>query len=211
VSASKFTINVREIEGLGQRLGTVTAERLAGVSTSVVNDAARQFMGEGIIGATEGINLDKIYVRSKMDLVASPVSSKPRAEVITRGDLTVMGRFDPDTVRAPGAMRRAGPIKGQRSAGVDVAIQRGKAIREPQWFLMKLKNGNGYGAFVRDDSISPSSTALREGKAGKRHVYGPSPHQLFRKQIDVQGDRWQRDLEESAVTRLRGEIERSVT
>ena len=52
---------------------------------------------------------------------------------------------------------------------------------ESQWFVLPLRGGlaggaNGFGVFVRDDRLAPSKTALREGKAGKRHIYGPAPY-----------------------------------
>ena len=206
----KITVNVREVEALADRLSAVKGDRLASVTTQVVNEAAVEFERKLIDGGVAGINLSKTYVKSKTDLALATVSARPRAEIVTRGDLTVMGRFGPSTVRAPGAPRRAGPIAGRRSAGVSVAIRTGTPIMEPQWFLMPLKNGNGFGAFVRDDSIAPSPTALREGRAGKRHVYGPSPYSLFARQIVVQGPRMRLDLEELAVSRLSAEIERTI-
>ena len=142
------------------------------------------------------------------------VGGKARATISVNGDLTVMGNFGPVRVTAPGAMRRAGPIAGRRSAGVNVAIRRGQPRLEPQWFLMRLRQGTQagtkFGAFVRDDSIAPSPRGLREGRAGKRHVYGPSPYALIREQIGRQRSDIEDDLQRTALAEMGDDLQRAL-
>lgn len=214
--SSTIRVDVRQVEALADRLASVDARALGQASLSVVNEAAQRFEKQALDGGVANINLSRTYVKSKTDLALATNPVRPRAEIVTRGDLTVLGNFEPlAVVRAPGAQRRAGAIKGRRNAGTLVSLRRNETLKQDQWFILPLRRGevpggNGLGVFIRDDAIAPSPTAAREGKAGKRQIYGPSPYQLFRKQIDVQGPEWAEDLERSATARLVSEIERAV-
>ena len=213
---SQIRVDVREVEALADRLSSVKSETLGRVALEVVNDAAQRFEKQAIDGGIANINLSRTYVKGKTDLALATSVSQPRAEIVTRGDLTVLGNFAPlGVVRAPGAQRRAGPIKGRRNAGTLVSIKRTETMKQDQWFILPLRRGeipggNGLGVFVRDDALAPSPRAAREGSAGKRQIYGPSPYQLFRKQINVQGPAWAEDLERSATARLVDVIEKAV-
>lgn len=206
----KIKVNVREIEALEGRLLRITPESIGRGALQAVNAVTTEFQESAIRGEIRNINLTDAYVRSKTDLRLGNNVFKPRAEITTRGDLTVLGRF-PGTVwyRQPGAPRRAGPVKGRRSAGVYANVTNTDRLDQPQWFLMRLRNQGGLmGAFVRDDTVAPRGT--RDGSAGKRHIYGPSPYQLFRKQIDLQGPQLEDDLERTAAATILADIERSV-
>lgn len=216
--STSITIDVRKVEDLAKRLGSIGQERIGRGALAAVNEVTIEFKEKAIRGEIANINLTDAYVRGKTDMKLASTAVRPRAEIVTAGDLTVLGRF-PGTVwyRQPGAQRRAGPVKGRRSAGVYANITDTDRINEPQWFLMRLKNQTSLmGAFVRSDKIAPKNDRgpglgdagrRRDGKSGKRHIYGPSPYQLFRKQIDVQGPQLMDDLEATAVRKILGEVE----
>lgn len=162
-------------------------------------------------GENRDINLTAAYIKSKTDVQLAAPGSKPRATVTTKGDLTILSNFAPvSRLVAPGAPRRAGPIKGFRSAGVRVAIRKSDYRTEPQWFVMRLRAGASagqkFGVFVRDDAIPPSPGAKREGRAGKRHIYGPSPYALFREQIGQQFEDIEDDLAKTALRTMGDEL-----
>lgn len=159
-------------------------------------------------GEIRDINLSPAYVKSKTDMVVAPARGPAKAAILTSGDLTVLGRFSPLILAAGnGAMRRAGPRAGLRNAGVTVPIRRSSPAFEPQWFVLPLRRGsqaglNGFGVFVRDSRLKPRAAALREGKAGKRHIYGPSPYSLFKAQVNVQMPDILNDLERETLKRI---------
>lgn len=184
-------VRIDEVIQSADRLERATQRaRLAVVAAALVNDAATEFNDESIAAQTRDINLTAAYVRSKTDLTLARAGGRARAEILTRGDLTVLGNFAPlSRIVAPGAPRKAGPIKGFRSAGVRVAIRRSNYLTEKQWFILPLRRGlvsggNGFGVFVRDPVLPPSRRALREGRFGKRHIYGPSPYSMAQRFYD---------------------------
>lgn len=220
---TSFKINVREVEALAGRLGKVDGKRLGLVALDVVNEVTVDIRERAIAGGTKGINLTPAYMRSKTDTALATNPGRPRSVITTSGDLTVLGNFAPlSRVVDPGGQRRDGPIAGFRSAGTRVQIKRGEYLTENQWFVMALRRGteaggNGFGVFVRSSALKgkngPGPVAggrHRDGKNGKRHIYGPSPYSLFTKQINVQGKQWAADLESSAVRSLTAEIERVI-
>lgn len=184
---------------------TAASGRLALNAAQAVNDVTVAFNDSQIAEQTRTINLTQAYVRSKTDVTLARPLGKPRAEILTRGDLTVLGNFTPLAMTAGrGVLRRAGPRIGMRNAGTRVSIKRASPVFEPQWFVLPLRRGrvpggNGFGVFVRDDSIPPSKRALREGRHGKRHIYGPSPYSMFRRQIDTRSPEVQARLAERAL------------
>lgn len=218
---TKITVKVNGLEALADGLSRVTGQRLGRSALEAVNEVTVRVERQAVEGELANINLTTAYVKSKTDVSLGSNPASPRGEIVTSGDLTVLGRF-PGTVwyRQPGAPRRAGPVKGRRSAGVFANITNTERINQPQWFVMRLKNQSTLtGAFVRDDAIAPKNDRgpglgdagrRRDGKAGKKHIYGPSPYQLFRRQIDVQTGRWQDDLDQTVTSALVRAIEESL-
>lgn len=220
---TSFRVNVREVEGLADRLSRVDGRRLGIVAVDAVNEVTTEFQNKSIKGGLENINLSEDYFRGKMKLSLAANGGRPRAEILTYGDLTVLGRFG-GTVSyvQPGAPRRAGPVKGRRSAGAYANVENSTRIDEPQMFLMTLRGQSTLkGAFQRRSELKGKGKndrgpglgdkgRRRDGAYGKVHIYGPSPYSLFRKQIDVQGPQLRRDLESTAVRNLIGEIERVI-
>lgn len=204
----KIRTRVDDLDGLTTRLERAAERgRLAVAAVEAVNLVTRRAEESTREGGLKDINLTPAYVRSKTDVALATPGGRARAEIVTRGDLTTLGNFAPvSRVVAPGAQRRAGPIKGFRSAGVRIAVRKSTYATEPQWFLMRLRAGalpgQKLGVFMRDDSIRPKTK--KDGKAGKRHLYGPSPYALFREQIAVQQGSFREDLTRTAL-RLMGD------
>ena len=171
-------------------------------------------------GEIQNINLSPAYVKSKTDVTLAVAGGKPRAEIVTKGDPTILGRFAPlarmvDSSRLDSIGRRL----GRRSAGTRVAILKTKVETQKQWFIMRLRSGTAsgdrFGVFVRDDRLparngpNPSLAGgrHRDGKAGKRHICGPAPYQLFKRQIDVQSSDIRDDLARTALQRMGDALE----
>lgn len=165
-----------------------------------VNDVTQRFQLTAARAMNAGLNLDDGYVRSKMAFTpAVQGRGTVRAEIVTRGDLTIIGRYPHQQLRNAGTPVRSGVSRGRRPSGARVEIKKGAAVTEPQWFLMKLRNQAGAeGLFVRTSS----------GRT--KHLYGPSPYSLFRFQIGVLQDDLQDDLSVEATRRVAGVIERSL-
>lgn len=205
------------LEGLADRLDKAAARgRFASAAADAVNSVTQRADASLQRGEIRDINLSPAYVKSKTDVQLARPGSKPRATITTAGDLTVMGNFSPlQMLPGLGALRRAGPRYGMRNAGTAVAIKRSQVLFERQWFVLPLRRGltsggNGFGVFVRDDRLAPSPRALREGQAGKRHIYGPSPYQLFKEQVRLQADDIEDDLRQTTLTTLGAAIEKDL-
>lgn len=214
-----FTTKVDELDQAASRIERAAARgALIVAAVDAVNAVTKRADESLRRGETADINLSPTYVKSKTDMVLASPGGKPKATITTKGDLTILGNFGvgmQSRIIAPGIQRRAGPIHGRRSAGTRVTIRKSAVQIEPQWFVMRLRKGlsagDKYGVFVRDDAISPSPNAAREGKAGKRHIYGPSPYQLFREQIGRQYGDIQDDLQRSALKRMGDDLEELIT
>ena len=118
-------------------------------------------------GEIQNINLSPAYVKSKTDVTLAAAGGKPRAEIVTKGDPTILGRFAPlarmvDSSRLDSIGRRL----GRRSAGTRVAILKTKVETQKQWFIMRLRSGTASG-----DRFGVFAQALRaEGKIQQQHI-----------------------------------------
>lgn len=205
-TVTRIKVDVKPLEGLAERLERAAQRgRFAASAADAVNAVTRRADQALRDGETRNINLSPAYVKSKTDVRFARAGDRPQATITTSGDLTVMGNFSPlQMFPGNGVMRRAGPRAGMRNAGTAVAITKSSVEFQPQWFVLPLRRGsigggNGFGVFVRDDRLKPSPRALREGRAGKRHVYGPSPYQLFKAQITLQQGDIENDLRRTAT------------
>ena len=202
------------LDGLATRLDRAAARgRFALAAVDAVNLVTKRADETLRRGETAGINLSPAYVKSKTDVVLASGGGKARATITTAGDLTVMGNFGVTMAsmrRGGNPTLRAGPRAGRRNSGTHFSIKRGSPAFEPQWFVLPLRaggvaGGNGFGVFVRDDSLAPSG--LRPGRAGKRHIYGPSPYALFKEQIRQQQDDIGADLRRTALQQMGDALE----
>ena len=206
------------LDGLADRLERAAGRaRYALAAVEAVNQVTTRASGTLQRGEIADINLTAAYVKSKTDLQLALPGAAPRATITTKGDPTVMGNFGvtmQSMVAGYGAIRRAGPRWGVRNAGTHVAIKRSAPVFEPQWFVLPLRGAgstagaNGFGVFVRDSRLAPKNK--RDGKAGKRHVYGPAPYQLFKHQVGVQSGAITDDLAKTALRLVGDELEDSL-
>lgn len=190
-------VDVSELVGIAEGLGSLGAQGLAGIAAAAVNEVTLRFDEKQRAAQIADINLPRSYVdRKTQTVLATP--SEARATITTAGDLTVMDRYPIQTLRDPSRLDRRGHRLGQRQAGVRVAIKPSAPVAEPQWFTMRLKNGNGTGVFVRTS-------------AGKvKHLYGPSPYSLFRHQVNLGEPALLDDLEATGAQALADAIEKAI-
>ena len=213
------------LDGLGTRLERAAARgRLALAAVDAVNIVTKRADESLRRGEIKDINLTPAYVKSKTDVqLATLGSGKARAEVVTAGDATILGRFAPLSRLVNGSrVDSIGRRLGARSAGTRLSIRKSSVEVQPQWFIMRLRAGNGpgenFGVFVRDDRLpaknGPNASLAggrhRDGKAGKRHIYGPSPYQLFKQQILQQSDDIRADLARTALDRMGDTLEEAL-
>lgn len=213
------------LDKLGTRLERAAERgRLALAAVDAVNVVTKRADEALRRGEIKDINLTPAYVKSKTDMKLAVLGSGPaRAEIVTKGDPTILGRFAPLSRLVDSSRKdRIGRTLGRRSAGTRVAILKSKVETQKDWFIMRLRAGNGpgenFGVFVRDPRLpaknGPNASLAggrhRDGKAGKKHIYGPAPYQLFKRQIDVQSDDIRDDLARTALTRLGDALEEAL-
>lgn len=189
----KLRVDVAPLEGLAARIDRlIEGAQINLGAVAAVNDVIRRADASIRAGENAGINLTNAYVQSKTDLVLA--TGKPKAEMVTRGDLTIMGHYFLATQPGGGALRRAGPRAGQRNAGVHYEVKRGQPAFEPQWFMMRLRQGtragDKFGAFIR---TGPSTV---------KHIYAVSPYSLARFQIGAQASDIEEDLSKTATAEI---------
>lgn len=200
-----------EAEKAAERFDSLTDRALLRLrAVDVVNEVAVRFKGEAARGMNADLNLSDDYIASRLRLIQATAggSGKVRAEIVARGDLTILGHYPNAQLTQPARGRARGDAKrgiapGRKQAGVAVEIKRGQASDQPKWFTMTLRRGllagEKVGVFVRT-SAGPL-----------KHIYGPSPYSLFRHQIEVLHDDLEADLQRTATARMADAIERTIT
>lgn len=174
----KITFNATGLDALAADLESVSAQRVGVRAAEVVNRVITKFNDVQQAAQIADINLEPAYVRGKTDLRLASPSANPRAEIVTRGDLTILGRYKPLV-----QVRKEPKRTGSQGApdGVAVQLRRSTATYQPKWFTMRLRRGVEAGA--------DTGVFLRERSTGKlKHIYGPSPYSLFRHQRDTRVD-----------------------
>ena len=111
------------------------ADRLDRVSGSVIGTAARDAVNEVITrferDATDGMTADyglaPAYVRGKTDVRLADSILNPKAEMVTRGDLTILGRFPLQQLTQSAPRAKGDPSRGiapgRKQAGVRATIR----------------------------------------------------------------------------------------
>lgn len=204
--ANSFTIKIDSapVKAQATRIATLAESALLRLSAAdAVNAVASRFDEIARAGMNANLKLTDEYIASRMRLTRAAATTKGvvRAEIVARGDLTIMGHYPNAQLRAEGTVTRANPggTRGRRPSGVAVEIKTGQAAVEPQWFLMRLRNSGKTGVFVR-------TTA---GGGRPVHKYGPSPYSLFRHQIETRSDALADDLAATVTARAADTIERA--
>lgn len=165
----RMAASVRAIPEASQRAATRSVNAVASkVATQARRDIASQ------------VNLPQSYIADQMRTTPA-TADKPVAVIRMRMRAIRLARFAASQVtkaapRAKGDVRR-GIAKGRKQAGVSVKVARqgGRKIMQGA-FLVPLRagktaGGNGMGVFVRTG----------KGRDAIKHLYGPSPDQLFRR------------------------------
>jgi hypothetical protein len=181
----KYKIDIEPLKQFGERLGSISESQIGQATVEALNTITEGLYELGRDRMIKNINLDDSYVKGKMELTKATVGN-PTSSVRADGRDTVLGRFDAkpvtaSTVSPAGKLKgnpRLGIPAGRKQAGVTVRVQRDQVNSDfvPRGFLLPLRagnvdGGNGLGVFARS----------RDGTL--KHRYGPSPYQLFRKQI----------------------------
>lgn len=182
---------------LADRIDSLSSKALVRLSAvDAVNEVATRFEATARKAMNAGLNLSDQYVADRMSLQRA--AGTPRAEIVARGDLTILGRYPNAqlTTAARGKSRgdaSRGIPAGRKAAGVAVEIRRGQAQAVDQWFTMRLRTGAQAGDKV--------GVFYRTGAGPLKHIYGPSPYSLFRYQINTNTDELTADLERTATAR----------
>ena len=178
---------LRRIPDASKRAAYRAANAVAG---KVVTQSRRDIAAQ--------INLPQSYIRDQTRVTHAAVNS-PVAYVRMRIRAVRLARFDASQLtvpakRAKGDLRR-GIAAGRKAAGAAVKVSRsgGRKTLKGAFFLPlragNIGGGNGMGLFIREGSAGDSAARSTPGvKVGKyrwqgriRHLYGPSPDQLFRR------------------------------
>ena len=215
----RVQIQVDDIEALASRLDSFAGSAGLGlIAVGAVNAVTTR--ADAALRAAEnaGIHLSDAYVKSKTDVRFA--TSKPQAEIATRGDLTIMGRYPIAHLWQPaGPARqnrrrgtvRGGPSKGDakrgipsgyKQAGLRVDIKKGSPTAQEKWFTMTLRSGAQPGANV--------GVFVRDKGGPARHLYAVSPYSLFRFQAGAQQGDIQDDLTQEMTDRALELLERTI-
>lgn len=190
-------VSVTDLAGLQDRLGQLSGERLAAAAADAVNVVVDRFDAKQRAGQIRDIALDPTYIASKTR-VTPATPGKPSATITTSGALTIMSRYPLALMSDRNMVDKAGRRFGKRQAGVNVTIKPSAPVEEQQWFLMRLKNGNGTGVFVRTSA------------GGTKHMYGPSPYSLFRHQINAGEPELRDDLVRAGAAAIADAVEKAL-
>lgn len=200
---SSVRVDISQIEGLERNLRRLSGEQFGLAAAEAVNEVITRADAESRRGMNAGINLTDAYVRGKTDLALAPAGANPEATLTTRGDLTILGHYDPVVTYVAASRAKGDPSRGvpagSKAAGVSVEIRRGGRKPMPGAFTMRLRRGTADG--------DQTGVFFREG-ARKRHVYGVAPYSLFRYQIGVRQDDFAADLERTAAEKFADAIDK---
>lgn len=198
----------REMPKLADRLGRVSGSVIGLAARDAVNEVITRFQRDALGGMTADIGLTPAYVKSKTDLRLAESAVNPKAEMVTRGDLTILGRFplrqltQPARRKAKGDPSRGIPA-GRKQAGVEAAIRRSAPAARDKWFTMRLRAGSAPG-----DNVGVFVRAT--GRDKPKHIYGPAPYSLFRFQRDQRAPDVERDLADTAMRTIVDRVEKAL-
>lgn len=206
--ANRFTVAI-DFDPLTEVAGRLDA--LAGkallrlTAADVVNEVAVRFDKHAKAGMNRALNLTDQYIAERMSITRAKFAGKapPRAEIVARGDLTIIGHYPHEQLQYEGTRTLKGPTRGRRYSGVAVEITKGQAIEEKQWFTMRLRRGTQSG-----DKIG---LFVRTSAGTVKHLYGPSPYSLFRYQVEHDDGFLIEDLEDTATAKMRQAIDKALT
>lgn len=198
MASISIRFDVEPLAGVAERIDRlIDSAQINLGAVDAVNAVVRRADASVRAAEVAGIKLTSTYVKSKTDLYLA--TRKPSAEVVTRGDLTIMGHYPLRTSEGQGAIRRAGPRVGRRSGGVAVEIRSGQPTFEPQWFTMRLRQGTASGDKV--------GVFVRTSAGSVKHIYAVSPYSLARFQNTAQAAAIEEDLSQTGLAEISKRIE----
>lgn len=170
-----------------------------------INQVATKVQTDAVRTVASQLNLTVAYVRDKFALEKA---SRQNLLAVVKAGMRPIGleRFGATQLvakaaRAKGDVSRAIPA-GRKQAGVSVKVSKtGARKKMPGAFLIPMRagteaGGNGKGVFIRTG----------KGRGDIKHLYGPSPDQLFRRYREENLPDIQRMLADAYASQLRFEL-----
>ena len=170
-----------------------------------INQVATKVQTDAVRTVASQLNLTVAYVRDKFALEKA---SRQNLLAVVKAGMRPIGleRFSATQLvakaaRAKGDVSRAIPA-GRKQAGVSVKVSKtGARKKMPGAFLIPMRagteaGGNGKGVFIRTG----------KGRGDIKHLYGPSPDQLFRRYREENLPDIQRMLADAYASQLRFEL-----
>lgn len=170
-----------------------------------INQVAAKVQTDAVRTVASQLNLTVAYVRDKFALEKA---SRQNLLAVVKAGMRPIGleRFGATQLvakadRAKGDVSRAIPA-GRKQAGVSVKVSKtGARKKMPGAFLIPMRagteaGGNGKGVFIRTG----------KGRGDIKHLYGPSPDQLFRRYREENLPDIQRMLADAYASQLRFEL-----
>lgn len=170
-----------------------------------INQVATKVQTDAVRTVASQLSLTVAYVRDKFALEKA---SRQNLLAVVKAGMRPIGleRFGATQLvakaaRAKGDASRAIPA-GRKQAGVSVKVAKSGARKKmPGAFLIPMRagteaGGNGKGVFIRTG----------KGRGDIKHLYGPSPDQLFRRYREENLPDIQRMLADAYASQLRFEL-----
>ena len=170
-----------------------------------INQVAAKVQTDAVRTVASQLNLTVAYVRDKFALEKA---SRQNLLAVVKAGMRPIGleRFGATQLvakadRAKGDVSRAIPA-GRKQAGVSVKVSKtGARKKMPGAFLIPMRagteaGGNGKGVFIRTG----------KGRGDIKHLYGPSPDQIFRRYREENLPDIQRMLADAYASQLRFEL-----
>lgn len=204
---SVFKVDITQVQGFVERLDALTPERLGLVITTTLNQVVDRAYVLGRERMILGVNLTDDYLRRRMR-VKYATANNQTAEITTSYGGIGVSQFKPEqtqrTALSPLRKLKGDPgrgiARGEKQGGVSVEVTRGsrKQIRLPGVFTapgIKDTEGNPF-VFQRVGGRTSS------GKSKIRRLFGPSPYQLFKRQIPTLEEPVTDDMKETLLSEL---------
>ena len=200
-------VDVSQVLGLADRLGSIDAAALSPILVRAVNMVAARAYVLSRDRMRLGINLTDDYLQRQMALTHAK-GSKPQATIAANYGGIALSHYGAQqtAVTAISPIRKLkgdaarGIPRGQKQAGVSVEVSRGKRkpVKIPGVFIapgIRDTEGNPF-VFQR------LGGRTRSGKERLRRLFGPAPYQLFKYQIpQIEGPIGD-DLQETLLTQV---------
>lgn len=207
--------DVTAVTGLADKLARVSGQELVETATATVNQVTERAYDLTRKRINAGLSLSDKYVESRFEIRRAKPSANPSATIVARSALTTLGHYaqqqSVQPVKRPTQAKgdpARGIAKGQKPAGVTVAVRRGdrKLVQGGAAFTIpKFKDSEGNALIFER---VPGKTA--SGKPKVRALYGPSVYQLFRLQARLSAEEIGNDLAETFTTQANALIDKAL-